>query len=166
MKKNQVETKKGQFVTKKHVDNLVENYKQSRWLDNSRKIKKTDSLSTWFGVDELESFISTAKANNADGIKIYFGVYPSEYPEFPDFADRQTVVLVATRSTNQIGRTMHKSIAININGKKDILAMNFGTICPPYCGGGTGGFTENLVSIETDNVGISFKKIDGKIHLL
>lgn len=161
-----LDTKRGTLVNNMHVNELIENYKKNRWLDNSKKIQKSDSLSTWFGLEELESFFSLAKENNANGIKMFYGVYPENYPDHPELAGRQTIVLVATRSTKNESGITHKSISIHSNGKKEILAMNFGTICPPYCGGGTGGFGSNPITIETDNLGLAMHKIDGEIHII
>ncbi len=45
--------KHGQLVGKVHVDELVRNYKKQRWLFNSQRIGKDDSISTTFNLDSL-----------------------------------------------------------------------------------------------------------------
>ncbi|MBL0134910.1 MAG: hypothetical protein IPP79_13430 [Chitinophagaceae bacterium] len=38
----------GKFVDSKHTDNVIRNYKQERWVQNSKHIGKEDSLSAWY----------------------------------------------------------------------------------------------------------------------
>src|SRR5882757_7166763 len=90
-------SKRGRLVGTQHVDQLVSHYKKERWVQNSKSIGKVDSLSTWYGMDELQSFLDVAKENQADGIKMYYGVYPADFAEDPELRGRQTVVLVATK---------------------------------------------------------------------
>jgi len=65
----------GQFVNGKHVDNLLSNYKRERWIHNTKRLGKEDSLSVTFGINEMSEFMEVARENGADGIRVYFGVY-------------------------------------------------------------------------------------------
>ncbi len=130
----QPQTKRGKQVTTQHVNMLVGNYKSERWLDNSKKLGKPDALSTWYGLNELEEFLALARAHHADGIKMFYGVYPSDFSN-ELLAGRQTVVLVATKKTANDPRATNKAIMISKDGRKEILAFNYGDICPPFCGG-------------------------------
>jgi len=89
--------KAGKRVNTKHVDSLIKNYKRQRWVQNSKNLGKEDSLSVWYSLDELMSFMQTAKESGSDGIRLYFGVYDKETTEDPSFEGRQTIVLVATK---------------------------------------------------------------------
>lgn len=131
--------KVGKYVNTKHVDSVIRNYKHERWVHNSEHIGKEDSLSAWYSVEELEEFISSVKRHGGDGIKIYFGAYPKNFEEVPEYAGRQTLVLVATkRKESEEGET-DKDIYINTEEGCQILAYNMSRLCPPYCGGGSGG---------------------------
>jgi hypothetical protein len=57
--------KVGKYVDSRHVDNLVRNYKQEKWVHNSKRLGKEDSLSVWYSVEELEQFIDKIKQHGA-----------------------------------------------------------------------------------------------------
>lgn len=126
--------KVGKQVGTDHVNRVIRNYKKERWVHNSRRIGKEDSLSVWYSVEELEAFIAKAKDHGADGIKLYFGAYDSDYKEQPLFAGRQTVVLVATKHKDTPDGTTNKDIYIQTEKGSSILAWNAGNVCPPFCG--------------------------------
>lgn len=143
----------GKYVDTHHVDTTVRNYKQERWVRNSKHIGKEDSLSVWYSVEELEEFIQKIKLHGADGIKFYFGAYPTEFPEKPEYAGRQTIVLVATKTKETENGVIDKDIHINTGKGTSILAYNVGKVCPPYCS----------TVFEPDGVGITIvdKGADG-----
>lgn len=136
--------KVGKQVDTKHVDNAMRNYKQERWIQNSQRLGKEDSLSVWYSIEELEEFIAMSKEHGADGIKLYFGAYDKDYTEQPLYAGRQTIVLVATKHKESESGFNNKDIYIQTEKGSSILAYNTGVICPPFCtrdgslGGGTG----------------------------
>lgn len=116
------------------ADNLIREYKKTRWVSNSQRLGKPDALSAWFSIKEMEEFISTAKENGGDGIKFYYGSYPENYEAQPLLAGRQTIVPVATRSKNsETGRISNKDIYISKNGKLKILGGLVPVHCPPFC---------------------------------
>ena len=127
----------GRYVNTEHVDKVIRTYKQERWVHNSDRIGKEDSLSAWYSVEELEEFIETAKQHGADGIKIYFAAYPENFTEVPEYAGRQTVVLVGTRRKKSETGIADKDIYIITEKGKEILAYNMSKICPPFCSTGT-----------------------------
>lgn len=130
-----VKSKKvGKLVNTKHVDNVIRNYKQERWIHNTDRIGKEDSLSLWWSIDEMEEFIATAKTHGADGLKFYFGAYDKNYTEIPEYAGRQTLVMVGTKESETNLGIKNKDIYIQTENGNNILAYNRGTMCPPYCG--------------------------------
>ena len=90
--------KVGKQVNTDHVNTVIKNYKKERWVQNSNRLGKEDSLSVWYSIEELEEFIAMSKEHGADGIKLYFGVYDKDYEEKPLVAGRQTIALVATKN--------------------------------------------------------------------
>lgn len=126
--------KVGKYVDTAHVDTVIRTYKQERWVHNSDRLGKEDSLSAWHSVEELEEFIATAKRHGADGIKIYFAAYPENYSEIPEYAGRQTIVFVGTKRKTDQGKDVDKDIYINGEKGSQILAFNTSKLCPPFCG--------------------------------
>lgn len=123
----------GKYVSTEHVDTVIKTYKQERWVHNSERIGKEDSLSVWYSIEELEEFITKSKENGGDGIRFYFAAYPESYTDVPLFAGRQTMVLVATKSKEVENELTNKDIYIHDGEGAKILAYNAGSICPPYC---------------------------------
>ena len=131
--------KKGQFVDTKHVDSLLGNYKKERWIHNTKRLGKEDSLSVTFGISEISEFMNVARENGADGIRMYFGVYAQGYEKVPEYKGRQTIVLVAVKEKkNEDGRVVTKHLYYQTENGPEILAFNTGNMCPPFCSGDTG----------------------------
>ncbi len=147
------ELKRGKSVNTKHVDLLISNYKKERWLRNTKNLGKPDALSTWYGLKELESFLSLAKENQADGIKMYYGVYPGDFAGDPELQGRQTVVLVATKQKTTAQGVVNKDIYISKEGSLEILAFNYGRLCPPYCTNEIPPYDDGFFEIELSNIG-------------
>lgn len=139
----------GKYVDNKHADTLIRNYKQTRWANNSERIGKEDSLSVWYSIEELEDFILTSKANGADGIKFHFGSYPENYQDKPEYAARQTILLVATKSKLTKTGIVNKHIYKQEGNGTQILAYNVGILCPPKCGYETPNMTAS------ENIGVT-----------
>jgi hypothetical protein len=153
----------GQLVNKAHVDELVNNYKKQRWIHNSNRLGKQDSLSAWFNLEALSGFLQMARDEHADGIKMYFGVYPENFEKTPEFSGRQTIVLVATKEkTNEEGRTINKEIYIQKDNKPEILAFNMSSICPPNCSPGLPFPWE----IDISNIGVSIIENNGRVVVI
>ncbi len=125
----------GTYVDTAHVDSVIRTYKKERWIHNTERIGKEDSLSCWYSIEELQEYIETAKENGADGIKIYFAAYPEDFAKKPEYAGRQTVVLVATKQKQTETGVMNKDLYVNGENGAQILAYNMGSLCPPFCGG-------------------------------
>ena len=127
--------KVGKYVNTAHVDNVIRNYKTERWVQNSERIGKEDSLSAWWSVEELEEFIEKAKTYGADGVKFYFGAYDEKSAGDPEYVGRQTLVMVGTKQKeNADGSTKNKDIYVATENGSQILAYNASRLCPPYCG--------------------------------
>jgi hypothetical protein len=131
--------KVGKFVNTEHVDTVIKNYKQNRWLHNSKRLGKEDSLSVWFSVEDIESFLAKAKMHNGDGVRFYFGAYDENFTEKPLYAGRQTMVMVATKQKETATGEVRKDIYITSDKGSTILAYNLGSLCPPFCQSGDEG---------------------------
>ena len=121
-------------VNTEHVDSVIREYKQTRWAPNSDRIGKPDSLSAWYSIEDIENFINSAKANGGDGIKFYFAAYPEDYSSKPEYAGRQTLAMVATKSKlTEMGAIANKDIYYSKNGTLKILSGSNPNLCPPIC---------------------------------
>jgi hypothetical protein len=136
--KNHISRKIGSYVSTKHVGDLISTYKKERWIHSSKRLGKPDSLSAWYSIEELEEFIATIKSHGGDGIKMYFGVYPAHFDKVPDYAGRQTIAMVATKSKQVGNKLIDKDLYINEDNEPRILAYNISKICPPRCETGNG----------------------------
>ncbi len=125
--------KAGKLVNTEHVNSVISNYKKERWVNNSKHIGKEDSLSVWYSVEELEDFLQMVKMNGGDGIKMYFGAYDNEHAPQPLYADRQTIVMVATKVKETLNGEVNKDLYISGEEENTILAYNAGRPCPPLC---------------------------------
>ncbi len=128
--------KVGKYVNNTHVDNVIKNYKQERWVQNSERIGKEDSLSGWWSIEEMEDFIETAKIYGADGVKFYFGAYDKDYQEKPEYAGRQTLVMVGTKQKQTANGVNNKDIYVQTDKGSQVLGYNAMSLCPPFCGQG------------------------------
>ncbi len=135
----------GKLVNTDHVNEVIRNYKQERWIHNSKRLGKEDSLSVWYSVEELEEFMTKIKDHGGDGVRLYFGAYDHQYTEKPLYAGRQTIVLVATKEKETGNGVTNKDIYINTEKGSSILAYNVGKLCPPFCQGDETGIGITIV---------------------
>lgn len=124
--------KVGKYVDTDHVNTVIANYKQTRWVHNSRRIGKEDSMSAWWSIEEIEEFLAHAKDHGANGIRFYFGAYPHDYTGDPNYADRQTIVMAASKQVETESGKVNKDVYINTDKGISILAYNAPLMCPPY----------------------------------
>lgn len=135
-----ISVKVGRYVNTEYVDVVLREYKKTRWTQNSERIGKPDSLSVWFSLEDIEEFLTNAKAHGGDGIKFYFAAYPDEFAPKPEYAGRQSIVMVATKSRQtELGNMANKDLYITRQGKSTIMAFNKGGLCPPGCSGSNEG---------------------------
>jgi hypothetical protein len=131
--------KAGKFVDARHVDELRENYRREKWVNNSKQLGKLDSLSVWYSLAELKEYLEAAESVGADGVRLYFGAYPSSYPDNILLEGRLTVAFVATQQKRSVtGKTENKDLYISTPKGPEVIAFNFGSICPTSCPGGGG----------------------------
>jgi hypothetical protein len=150
----------GKYVNTAQVDEVIRTYKKERWIHNTERIGKEDSLSGWYSLEEMEAFLANAKEYGADGIRFYFGAYPANYQEVPEYAGRQTFVMVGTKNKVTGKGSFDKDIYINNESGHSILAYNGVKICPPKCGGG--GEDSGLTGMDDFGLGITIiDKTDG-----
>ncbi|RYZ97809.1 MAG: hypothetical protein EOP47_20830 [Sphingobacteriaceae bacterium] len=130
------------YVSKSQLLKLIANYQQKvkRVRKGSTAVlnhdPKFDSKSLWFPRKVVEELFA---ANNADGLRIYFGVHDTGIVPTP-YDDKLMVVLVATRNEDGINRDQLldvkegeekevKSLAAK-DGKPG-YGVNHAIICPP-----------------------------------
>jgi hypothetical protein len=148
----------GKMVDTQHVDTVIKNYKQERWMHNSKRLGKEDSLSVWYSIEELEEFLELAKSHGSDGLRLYFGAYGKEEAPKELYKGRQTVVLVATKHKETETGGTNKDVYINTDKGNSILAYNVGSICPPFCKefeGGDGGYDIGITIVDKGEDGLA-----------
>ncbi len=131
-----IETKSlkvGKYVDTAHVDTVIRNYKQKRWLQNSEAIGKEDTLSLWYSLQELEEFIQKAKSSGANGIRLHFGVYPENFADNPAGSNQLTMVLVATKNKETEEGMTEKNVYVATEKGARLLAYNYAGMCPTQC---------------------------------
>jgi hypothetical protein len=124
----------GRFLSNQQVTTLLGAYKQNRWVDNSEKIGKEDSLTVSVSIEELETLIARIKLHGGDGVRFHFAAYPEDYVPQPEFAGRQTIVMVGTKNSEGTNKDIYMSEGKNAQ----ILAFGDAPMCPPFCTGGLG----------------------------
>ena len=126
--------KAGSGTNSGQVAEMIREYKKTRWSPNSERIGKADSLSSWYSIEDMENFLATIKSKGGDGIRFYFGTYPEDYAAKPEYAGRQTLVSIGTKSKiTDRGEVAHKDIYYSKNGQLKILSGVLPTNCPPSC---------------------------------
>ena len=135
----------GKYVGTNHADTLIRTYKQERWIQNSERIGQEDSLSLYYSIEELEEFLQRSKEAGANSISIHFGAYPENFSERAGYAGKQTTVLVATDHQETENGTIHKSVYVETNKGKQLLAYNMGGYPPGSGVGSDEGFGITIV---------------------
>ncbi|HET7002524.1 MAG TPA: hypothetical protein VFI33_14475 [Puia sp.] len=147
--KNFVKAKK--TIKTEEAENFIREYKQKRWVHNSERIGKPDSLSAWYSIEQLQKVIDLSKSHGGNGIRFFYGAYPENYSERPEYAGRQTLIMVPTKSrVLEDGYTADKNIYTVNNGRIEILGIgNTGhpTACPPSCPPPDGGMGDLGITI-------------------
>ncbi len=117
------------------VADLIREYKKTRWSPNSERIGKPDSLSAWYSIEEIENFLALVKSKGGDGIRFYYGAFPEDFAAKPEYAGRQTLATVGTRSKlTNTGEVANKDIYYPQNGRLKILSgSTIPGLCPPRC---------------------------------
>ncbi|MFT3949547.1 MAG: hypothetical protein QM763_21470 [Agriterribacter sp.] len=98
---------------------------------------RDDTRCVWYDSLFVENFYAAFKAEKADGVRVYFGVYDNE---FPDKELYKTVIFSTTqKKTDAIG-DYHEDILTNEKGGKEKLnfwdyqikgVYDNGGLCPP-----------------------------------
>ncbi len=127
--------KAGKYVNQQEVNTYIDAYKKDRWMQNSDRMGKADSLSVWFTVEELEGFLATVKENGGNGVRFHFGTFSENHVENPLVSGLQNIVMIGTRSKDGSYETAKQLYAQN-GETSEIVAYGNGIPCPPLCGPG------------------------------
>lgn len=141
----------GKFLSNQHVASLLSTYKHNRWIDNSEKLGKEDSLTAHVTIEELEMLIEKIKVQGGDGVRVHFAAYPENYTAVPEFAGRQTIVMVGTRKSEE---GVNKEIYLSEGKDARILAYGDMPVCPPFCGSGFGGGSKTATLVDRGDKGM------------
>jgi ribosomal protein L31 len=85
----------GGYITPDEAQQMIDLHSKERreMVKNQRGIEDTQSC--WYTIAELMNYLQTIQENGADGVRIYFGVYPDSHPTYPG---QQTIVFGPTSS--------------------------------------------------------------------
>jgi hypothetical protein len=145
----------GKYVDTNHVNILVSNYKKTRWVQNSDRLGKDDSLSVWYSIEELEEFLLRAKQNGADGIRMHFGAYPANFAKKPEVSDLQTIVMVANAKSETMAGKFENNIYVNGENGLQLLAYNFGGVLPSTGDDGIGADGVGITLVDRADKGLA-----------
>jgi hypothetical protein len=144
--KNYVKAKKSSRT--EDAETCIREYKQKRWVQNSERIGKPDSLSASYTVEELENFLAEVKSHKGDGVRFYYGAFPEDYSIQPEYAGRQMLVMVGTKSRiMDNGCVTEKNIFTHKNRRVEILSSGNPKYCPPICPPPDGGMGDLGITI-------------------
>jgi hypothetical protein len=122
--------KAGKYVNRQQVNTFIRAYKQETWIHNSDRIGKEDALSCWYSVEDLEMMLEKIKTHGGDGVRMHFGIYPEGYNNNSEYAGRQAIVMVGTRSTDGSVKT---SKELFVGRENSVLAFIGDYPCPNWC---------------------------------
>lgn len=96
-------------TTLKEATLMIKNYRAYAERNPDFKLKP-HVKSVWFSIDQITSMYEQLKKEGANGVKVYFGRYPSDVSIFDDpkpIPNSNTVVFVSTKAdpTNPQART-------------------------------------------------------------
>ncbi|MGB8193094.1 MAG: hypothetical protein WCF67_14295 [Chitinophagaceae bacterium] len=132
------------FIYKEVVNERVRNFQENKHPLLTQAMEKAESESAWYSLEQFEEMMREMYYQNADGLRIYFGAYNANDPEY---ANQMTVIFVPTYLDETTGK--HTDIVIDdyddFNTRaaapmaagmaKGVIHKNLDTIalCPPSC---------------------------------
>ncbi len=138
----------GIFISKNVVNERVNNFQSNKLPLLTNAIGKPDTKSGWYSIEQFEELMREMYYLNADGVRLYFGAYSNDAPEY---AGQLTIIFVPTYTDIDTGahtdiiiegeeleeRLKAESIAsrkIRKDGDMGVL-KNLDTLspCPPDC---------------------------------
>jgi hypothetical protein len=82
----------------------------------------------------MEDFLTMARSHGGDGIRFYYGAYPENYEAKPEYAGRQMLIMVGTKTKiTETGAIADKDIYISKKGEIELLCSFNPSGCPPTC---------------------------------
>lgn len=130
------------FIYKEAVNEMVTNFQGTKYELLSNNIGKPETKSGWYSRAQFEEIVQEMEYQNASGIRIYFGSYGSEHPEY---SNQLTVIFVPTEFDE--GTNQHKDIIIDDQSNfgdrvtaseerrvpGDPMGLDTVGLCPPTC---------------------------------
>ncbi|GAB2809113.1 hypothetical protein [Ferruginibacter profundus] len=130
------------FVSKATVNQRVGNYQNHKLPTLSAALGRSDTKSIWYTVEHLEQLLDELHYQEASGMRVYFGAYPSDHDDYPG-----QLCLMMVPTTFNGTTSNHEDIIIEEQddftdrfGAFDpeeieniYKSFNFGSPCPPAC---------------------------------
>lgn len=134
------------FIYKEAVNQLVKNYQQGgkHELLSNEMGEREETKSGWYSREQFEELVREMNLHDASGIRMYFGAYNAEHPEY---ANQLTIIFVPTSYDE--AENVHRDIVIDdtlafkareemssaLIGKPIIKNLDTIGLCPPTCAG-------------------------------
>lgn len=93
--------------------------------------EKKEVRCVWFPIEQVNNIAKRLKREGADGLRVYFGRYPTDVGDFEDpkpLPDTNTVIFISTKK-NEKGE--HEDYFTG----EPMIPENRGEQCQPNCGG-------------------------------
>ena len=131
------------FVGKDVTNERISTFLTTKYGLLSDAIGKPDTRNVWYSRAHIEGLLSEMNLYDADGLRIYFGSYGENHPNYP----KQLCLLMAlTKEDSQSGAHEDISIedepdfALRSQTERSIVDFterdyNVGSPCPPICPG-------------------------------
>lgn len=132
------------FLDSAAANQRIQKFMDSKHLLLSDALERTDTKSIWYSFEHLQSLYKELIYLNADGLRIYFGAYSDDHPDYPG---QLCLVMVPTRCDDECETYGSESNADVImeedvdfparpgrSGADDARkALNYGAPCPTIC---------------------------------
>ena len=147
---NNIQQLPAAFISKATANERISAYQNHKLPGLSSPLGKSDTCSIWYALEHLEQLVEELRYQQASGMRIYFGAYPSDYP---DFAGQLCLIMIPTIE----GTEEHQPDLIledqegfaerfgifNPTAIDDMYkSFNFGSPCPPACLSGDNAFPQ------------------------
>jgi len=151
MDNNEIKPLPAAFITKTSANQRISAYQNHKLPGLTSALGKDDTCSIWYAMEHLEQLMDELRYQQASGMRIYFGAYPSNHP---DYSGQLCLVMIPTVNGTTMGH--HPDLIIEEQADftdrfgifdpeaiDDIYkSFNFGSPCPPACLSGDNAFPE------------------------
>jgi hypothetical protein len=132
------------FIYKEAVNALVKNYQNNKHGLLSESIGRPETKCGWYSREQFDEMVQEMEYQNASGVRMYFGSYSSQHPEY---ANQLTIIFVPTRFNADANThedivlddqeifAVRESISPALTDQPITKNLDSIGLCPPACAG-------------------------------